>query len=296
MGETFYHNRYDFSTLNDHIATLQKRFSFVSVHIIGQSVLGLPIYELRIGNGEKEVHWNGSFHANEWITTPLLMKIVEEYLQALEGNSEIESVRALELYYSTSLSVVPMVNPDGVNLVHHGAPHHSYYRERVKEMNEGHINFLPWKANIRGVDLNNQFPAHWEVEKRRKPESPTFRDYPGKRPLSEPESLAMYKLVQDRNFTRVLCFHSQGEVIYWGYQHLEPSRAKNVVEAFRSVSQYIPVQTVDSHAGFKDWFIFETGEEGYTVEIGKGINPLPFSTFQHHVARVKKLAVQSLLL
>ena len=32
-----------------------------------------------------------------------------------------------------------------------------------------------------------------------------------------------------------------------------------------------------SFGGCKDWFIKEFGREGFTVEIGQGLNPLPMS-------------------
>ena len=34
-----------------------------------------------------------------------------------------------------------------------------------------------------------------------------------------------------------------------------------------------------SHGGFKDWFIESFGRPGFTIEIGRGENPLPISDF-----------------
>ena len=79
---------------------------------------------------------------------------------------------------NVELSLVPMVNPDGVDLVLHGPP--LMRREEVIKINHGSEEFVHWKANIRGVDLNNQYPANWEIDKKRKaPKSPAPRDYPG---------------------------------------------------------------------------------------------------------------------
>ena len=33
------------------------------------------------------------------------------------------------------------------------------------------------------------------------------------------------------------------------------------------------------NAGYKDWFIQEYNRPGYTIEVGKGVNPLPLSQF-----------------
>jgi len=281
---------YDSEQLKHDIYKLKEEYDFIKVHTIGYSVLGEPMLELVIGEGNKRVHWNGAFHANEWITTPLLLKVIEEYAEGIIHGRKLEK----KLFSSTRLSVVPMVNPDGVNLFMHGSEIAKEYKDLVKKANHNHVNFTSWKANIRGVDLNNQFPAHWEIEKQRKPQYPNFRDYPGEKPLSEPESKALYNLTQNNKFHRVLAFHSQGEVIYWGYQNKEPSQAETVVEAFQSASGYEPVHTIDSYAGYKDWFIQDYKREGYTVEVGKGINPLPWSTFNDHLRKVKSICFKSI--
>lgn len=182
-------------------------------------------------------------------------------------------------YTQATLSVVPMVNPDGVNLLINGLPEEEPYRSRVLEINNGSTNFSNWKANIRGVDLNNQFPAKWDIEAARKPDQPAPRDYPGPKPLSEPESIAMANLTRNRNFNRVNAYHTQGEVIYWGFENLEPPQARTIVNEYARVSGYRPIQIVASFAGYKDWFIQDFRKPGYTIELGSGTNPLPLSQF-----------------
>ena len=34
-----------------------------------------------------------------------------------------------------------------------------------------------------------------------------------------------------------------------------------------------------AYAGYKDWFIQTYNRPGYTIEVGKGVNPLPLSQF-----------------
>ena len=150
----------------------------------------------------------------------------------------------------------------------------------VLVINNGDTDFTAWKANIRGVDLNDQFPANWDIEAERRAQQPAPRDYPGGAPLSEPEAQAMAQLAQASDFDRVLAFHTQGEVIYWGYENLEPPYAETIVNEFARVSGYEPIRYIDSHAGFKDWFIQEWRRPGFTVELGLGVNPLPLSQFE----------------
>ncbi|WP_079505676.1 M14 family metallopeptidase [Mesobacillus jeotgali] len=270
---------YDFESLMSDLRRLENVYPFIRVPSIGNSVLGKRIPEALLGKGSKRVHYNGSFHANEWITTPVIMTFLNDYLLALTNQSPIRGMSMQNLYAQTTLSIVPMVNPDGVDLVLNGPPEEKPWNDRVVELNKGSLDFSGWKANIRGVDLNDQFPAKWELEKERNPSQPGPRDYVGEKPLSEPEAIAMAELTRRRDFARVLAFHTQGEVIYWGFENLEPPESETLVNEFARVSGYQPVKTIESYAGYKDWFIQDWRRPGFTVELGFGINPLPLSQF-----------------
>jgi g-D-glutamyl-meso-diaminopimelate peptidase len=269
---------YSSNLLKRDIASLESIYPFIRVKNIGTSVLEKPIYEIKIGNGQKKVHVDASFHANEWITSPILMTFLNEFVLSLTNGTAIRGVQTLPIYSDVTISFVPMVNPDGVDLVIEGPP--SSVRQKVLDINNGSSDFTGWKANINGVDLNNQYPAKWELEKERKEEkAPAPRDFPGYKPLSEPEATAMAELAREESFDRLLALHTQGQEFYWGYEGLEPPESSLLAEDFERVSGYRSVRYVDSYAGYKDWFIQEFQNAGFTVELGKGINPLPLSQF-----------------
>ncbi|MFK9093682.1 M14 family metallopeptidase [Bacillus salipaludis] len=270
---------YDYKLLMNDIKRLQNVYPFLQVPSIGNTVLGKTIPEILIGKGGKKVHYNGSFHANEWITTSVIMTFINDYLLSLTNQNTIRGLSTSRYYQQTNLSVVPMVNPDGVDLVLHGPPAKEPWKQKVVEYNKGSTDFSGWKANIRGIDLNDQFPARWELEKARNPDHSGPRDYGGKKPLSEPEAIAMAELAKKRDFSRVLAFHTQGEVIYWGFENAEPPESEVIVKEFSRVSGYEPVKTIESYAGYKDWFIQDWRRPGFTVEIGRGVNPLPITQF-----------------
>ncbi|WP_227938191.1 M14 family metallopeptidase [Alkalihalobacillus deserti] len=270
---------YDYASLTNDINQLIEIYPFIVNRSIGRSVMGKNITELQIGQGAKKVHMNGSFHAHEWITTPILIQTVNEYLLAMTNRRTIRGLDMSTFYDSSLLSIVPMVNPDGVDLVIHGPPNSEPLRSNVLSINNGSTDFSGWKANIRGVDLNNQYPALWEAESQLKPSQPAPRDYPGESPLTEPEALAIARLTRESNFDRVLAYHTQGKVIYWGFQGLEPLESKALVNEFERVSGYRSVRYVQSFAGYKDWFIQEYRKPGFTIELGRGVNPLPVAQF-----------------
>lgn len=240
------------------------------------------------GFGPKEVFYNGSFHANEWITTVVLMKFIEDYAREIAANGNIAGFSAGELFEQVSLYIVPMVNPDGVDLVTGGLKNvdNAYKNAQIIANNFPDIPFPSgWKANIEGVDLNLQFPAGWEQAKEIKYaqgfNKPAPRDFVGDGPLVALESLAVYNFTLEHNFRLVIAYHTQGKEIYWNFQNINPPMGEIIGEEFSRVSGYelAEVPFNSSFAGYKDWFIQDYNRPGYTIEAGIGDNPLSIEQF-----------------
>jgi len=276
-------------------ARLCEQYPFVRRYIIGYSVMGKPIIAMRIGTGDRKVHANGAVHANEWITTPILMKYIEQYAKAYRAGGSWGSMDPQECYQRNSLWVVPMVNPDGVELSQEGInPSHPYYRSLL-HWNGRSYQFTRWKANIRGVDLNDQFPAHWEEERdRRGKRGPGPKDYTAEGPLMEPEAVALAEFTRAHQFDMVLSLHSQGEEIYWNYRDYEPAESEAIARRFAQASSYRSVKLSGSDAGYKDWFIQEFRKPGFTIEVGMGMNPLPIQQFQSIYQDVSGILTEAL--
>ncbi len=285
--------RYGSKSLLQDINQLKEIYPFITVDKVGNSVLGKPLHHIKIGKGKKKIQMNASFHANEWITSPILMNLINEYLLSLTNQRPIRGLYTMPFYNSVELSIVPMVNPDGVDLVLIGPTEN--VRKNVLAINKGSTDFSGWKSNIRGVDLNNQYPANWQIEKDRKEEkAPAPRDYPGDAPLTEPEAVAMANLARNHVFNRLLAFHTQGKEFYWGYEGFEPPESETIAKEFERVSGYNAIRYVDSHAGYKDWFIQEFRRPAFTLELGKGINPLPLSQYNEIYEEVLGIFLASL--
>lgn len=74
---------------------------------------------------------------------------LNEYALALTNGTAVRGLVMAPYYRIATLSAVPMVNPDGVDLVIHGPPREQPYRDRVVAINGGSMDFSRWKANIR---------------------------------------------------------------------------------------------------------------------------------------------------
>ena len=279
---------YTYKLLMENIRDLKNKYSFLQVGSIGNSVLGKNIPYIKIGNGSKETMYFASIHANEWITSVLLMKFIENFCIQYVAGGSIYGYNARELFSQVSLYIVPMLNPDTVDLVtgflKPGDPIYENYR--FISNNFPQIPFPSgWKANFNGVDLNLQFPAGWENARRIKFEQgfnkPSPRDFVGYGPLTVPESLAIYNFSLAHNFNLNIAYHTQGRVIFWKYLDYLPPYSYEIGNYFAQSSGYSLETTpyASSFAGYKDWFISAYNRPGYTIEAVLGENPLPISQF-----------------
>jgi len=280
--------RYSYAYVTIALDGLTARYPFLKQETVGRSVMGRRIEVIRMGEGEREVFYNASHHANEWITTPILLRFLEEYASAYVSDTQVFGTNARKLYDSVSLYMIPLVNPDGVDLVT-GATSSD---EREYQQAEALSNFYPeipfpsgWKANIVGTDLNLGYPAGWQEARRIKfaqgYSRPGPRDYVGTMPLAEPENRAIVSFTQSHSFALTLSYHTQGEVIFWKYLDYEVTGSYEIAKAFSDASGYTVEDTpyASGFAGYKDWFIQQYGRPAYTIEAGKGENPLPISDF-----------------
>ncbi len=222
---------------------------------IGESLLGRRIFMIKEGSGEKKLFLNGAHHGIEYITA----KICMDFYFYIKGKVK-----------NWSIFIVPMVNPDGV-MIAQGLEKSTLGNYCGAHCVSGIDFYKKWKANARGVDLNHNYNADFK-----KLEKPGPQKCSGEYPESEPESRAIANLVRKENFDMVFCLHSQGEVIYHGFKDFYPEGSRCIAEEIRKVSGYA-IEREEGTAGFggmKDWFVEKYKRPGFTLEVGRGENPI----------------------
>ena len=271
----------------DTILKLTETYPFCRSEELTTTAFGRPIRTLVIGNGPRKVIYSAAHHANEWITTPVLLKFAEELAEAIQNGSQLYNTDAKALAESATIYMVPMVDPDGVDLVTGAVEPGDLQYETARTLADRYPSIpFPdgWKANLLGVDLNLNYPAGWlqarEIKFTQGYTRPGPRDYVGRAPLDQRETRALAGYTRFIDPDLVLAYHSQGEVIYWQFGQEVPG-ARELGERFAQVSGYELAVTPyeSSFAGYKDWFIQEFRRPGYTIEVGMGDNPLPLSQF-----------------
>ena len=271
----------------DTILKLTETYPFCRSEELTTTAFGRPVRTLVIGNGPRKVIYSAAHHANEWITTPVLLKFAEELAEAIQTGGQIFGTDAKALADAATIYLVPMVDPDGVDLVTGAIEPGTVQYEAARTLADRYpaIPFPNgWKANLLGVDLNLNYPAGWlqarEIKFTQGYTRPGPRDYVGRAPLDQRETRALAGYTRFIDPELVLAYHSQGEVIYWQFGEEVPG-ARELGERFAKVSGYELADTPyeSSFAGYKDWFIQEFRRPGYTIEVGTGDNPLPLSQF-----------------
>lgn len=277
---------YTYEIMERDVLGLKSRYPFIEIGVAGKSVLGKNLYTLKLGNGPVEVFYNAAHHSLEWITSPMLMKYIENFAKAYTEGLPMHGYDLRDIWLQTTIYIMPMVNPDGVDLVLQGLQRDNPFYDQLIAWNNGRMNFGEvWQANIRGVDLNHNYDASWQLSKQAEAEygvhGPGPTRFSGQSPESEPESKAVADFTRTHNFRLVLAYHSQGEVIYWTYLNKTPPEARRIGEVFSQLSGYPLAEAtgITSYAGYKDWFIDKYQRPGFTIEVGLGTNPLPISQF-----------------
>lgn len=240
---------------------LGERYSdLLRVTTIGQSLLGKDIKLLRFGLGSRRILFVGAHHALEHITANLLLMLTERLCAATERGTRLGRAAAEYIFATRTVDIVPMLNPDGVTIAQSG---------------------IHWQANARGVDLNHNYNAGFAEYKRMEAEAGITGGcatrYSGEYPESEPETEALCTYIRTTEPDAVICLHTQGGEIYYGYEDIIPRGTACLAGRMARRCGYVLSEPTGmaSHGGCKDWFTLEFNKPGITIECGHGTNPLP---------------------
>ena len=287
------------------ILALVREYPFLRSEVIGATAFQRQLRTLVIGNGPRKVFYSAAHHANEWITSLVLLKYAQELARAYRDGGSIAGYDAKEIFDTATIYLLPMVDPDGVDLVTGAIAPGSVSYEAARRLAENYpaIPFPDgWKANLLGVDLNLNYPARWltarDIKFSQGFTRPGPRDYVGRAPLNQLETRSLAEYTRLLDPALVLAYHSQGKEIYWQFDGIFVPGAGELGRAFAEASGYALADTpyASSFAGYKDWFIQEFDRPGYTIEAGLGENPLPIEQFDSIYEKILGILVLGLIL
>ncbi len=273
---------YDYEQLISDLNQLASEHPYMEVAYLGKSILGRSIPFLRIGNGNRGVLYVGAHHGMEWITAAILVRFATDFCTRLSEKGKIGKILPNAIYQTHSLYILPMLNPDGVEYQIHGINQDNPLYERLLTMNKGSEDFSHWQANARGVDLNHNYDAgFWEykkIEAKNGIENGAPTRFSGEAPESEPEVRLLCDWIRyHEELKGALTLHTQGEEIFCGVPE-QNRRIDSIAERICKKTGYLRSVAYDSAAygGMTDWCL-QQGLPSFTIECGKGENPLPFA-------------------
>ena len=275
--------KFDYTTMIERIHLWADTYSFVRLSYIGTSILDRAIPILQIGDGNRRVLYVGAHHGMEWLTSLILIRFCEELCQAIKVQARVCGIYPCDLLHGYTISILPMLNPDGVEYQIHGVTEDNPLRERLLEMNSGSSDFSNWQANARGVDLNHNYDAGFEEYKKLEREKGIAKGaptrYSGECAESEPEVASLCNLIRFSSpWKGVMTLHTQGEEIFAPPCKAEP----NSDVTARRLSQLTGyrlcrAEGLAAYGGLSDWCAEKLSIPSFTMECGRGKNPLPIS-------------------
>lgn len=273
-------------------------YGFLTRDTIGESRCARPIDMLCVGNRRKQVLFAGAFHGMEWITSLILLKFLDELCFSVMTGQAMCGVKMGVMLNQRGLAVIPCVNPDGVEIQIHGAESAGNYAELVRNAGET----SKWQANAVGVDINHNFSAGWDKLKKLELENginkPSPTRYGGEFPESEPETRSIASYCRSGNISHAVAFHSQGEEIYWNFGDYNDVEALKMARVMSYSSGYkiAEPEGLAGGGGFKDWFEEKFRQPAFTVEVGRGENPLPIEDFDGIYQKIREMLVLGVIL
>ena len=276
------------------MSALCGRYTALNRVVLGHSLLRREMAALVLGeDAAVRVLMTAAFHGQEWITTLCALRLWEEMASHLRAHLPLCGVSLHRALRGRQLWLVPLVNPDGVEIARYGSFAAGAYAATAARM--GADTPGVWRGNARGVDINSNFNAGWEEMQALAQKSGKIC---GAHPESEPETRILAALCRRLPFRHAVALHTQGEEIYWRYGAHTPPQSEMMARVLAAVSGYAVADPSEeaAHGGFKDWFIDTFHRPAFTLELGRGQNPLPLRDFESIYAKAREMLLLSLLL
>ncbi len=244
----------DYNSLLKKLQTYEKDYN---VKIIGKTYLKNNIYAVEKFLSEDffTAVFVGATHAREHITTDLLCKFLDDKI--------FDEIKGF------NISVVPLLNPDGADLCINGLLNvcDENKKQKLSKINNNSADFSLFKANARGVDINNNFDANFGQNVHSK--TPASQGFIGKVAESENETKAICEYLRKIKPFLVVTYHTKGEEIYFNFfqKQKELERDKKIAKIFSKSTGY-KIRNVEnvSSGGLKDWCVQKLKIPSLTIE------------------------------
>jgi hypothetical protein len=156
-----------------------------------------------------------------------------------------------------------------------------------------YLDFSEWQANARGVDLNHNYEAgFFEYKRLEEAEGITAGKtrFSGEYPESEPETRALASFIRTLMPEAIVSLHTQGEEIF---SKPDTEYVERIAGRLGRSSGYKTsvAEGLSAYGGLCDYTGSVLNIPSFTVELGRGKNPLPYSSLGAIPDKVRNLLI-----
>lgn len=282
---------YTYDKMLEDIRTLCETYEgCLAYEVVGNSVDGREIYEIRLGSEEAQhrIFVQAAIHGREYMTAQLVMRMLEYYAANYEcGSYRGKSYR--ELLENTAIYVIPMSNPDGVTISQLGtdAMYHEeigqlvydcYLRDREKLVLEEDTNGdMNWADYYRQKDYDRvaegktdiisfeEYQTIWKsnangVDLNNNFDAgwadidvksePAYGNYKGLYAESEPETQILSREAGRREYDFFISYHSKGQLIYYDVNGNEEETSERSYALACALQKLLKYGPVNTQKGY----------------------------------------------
>ena len=195
--------------------------------VIGTSVEGREIAAYQYGDGEVDLLFVGGIHGGyEWNT----VLVAYELMDYLEENPDV-------IPRNVQVTVIPVLNPDGLNLVVGTAGRFS-----GTDVPSSLAQTVPGRFNANNVDLNRNFDCDWQAGGG----GQNTKGSGGRKTFFEPESQAFKTYVETHNPSAIVVWYSAAGGVFVSSCHNGVlSETSTITKKFAEASHYKAYENFD---------------------------------------------------
>lgn len=271
-----YDTKYSYADMKRDIKKMSQFYQDVmKLSVLTSTADNNNIYCARLGNenANKKVLIQSTMHAREWLNSQLVMKMLERCCRYYYSG-KYGGVLYSKLFDNVCFYIIPMLNPDGVNISQYGLSgiKSTSLKRLVKRFGKGR--YSRWKANARGVDLNRNFSVGFRKDTAKGTKRGS-EGYSGSYAASEKETKAIIKLINNITPKAVINYHEAGRVIYY-------TKASSLLSTIKRQTGYRTIRESISGANgsFGD-YLTKKGIAWCTPETCVGLAPVNHSQFYY---------------
>lgn len=283
---------YDYEDMISDLEELSAEYGeIVSYSSVGTSVDGREIYEVVLGNPNASdwIMIQAGIHGREYMSTQLVMKLMEYYAYYYNNGGTYNGISYQELLNQTAFVIVPMSNPDGIAISQYGEdglndPDRAFLLRECYERDKNSLvleldtnDDWNWADHYQDENFDRSTAANQEMityetyltmwkanangvdlnvnfdagwEEIEKKAEPAYTSYKGSYALSEPESQILNQVALERDYKYYISYHAKGQLIYYDAKGNLPEVTARSQDLANTIYEINKYELVNTQKGY----------------------------------------------